>query len=128
MDPSRIIGASITGVFWTSSTVGGNARYFATLSTGSTLELQRDGIAETTLPIEATSMKNEFGPVLGGPGIAGVFFDGLGELAIVLLSGHYLHLFGTFDGRTTGNNFVLNSPPHEEDWVGEIQRDWRRIC
>jgi hypothetical protein len=126
-----MVGSSITAVYWIpriTSVPSGNASYFIALSSGDTYELLESGIRKSDLPVHATSMENVFGPILRGPGIAGVYMQPDGhELAIVLLSGHYLHLFGTFDGDNVGNNFTLHSPPHEEDWIEEIQRDWRRV-
>ena len=122
-----MIGLSITGVYWVHDNEPGYARYFISLSSGETYEVRRSGVQKGEVPLNSTSMEDEFGPILSGPGIAGIYMLGSGsELAIILLSGHYLNVFGTFDGTNTGNNFVLHSPPHEEDWVGEIQRDWKR--
>jgi len=73
-------------------------------------------------------MEANFRAVLNGPGISAIYADGLGEAAVLLLSNQYLHHFGTFDGQKAGNNLGLNSPPYEEDSVGLIQREWRRIC
>ena len=124
-----MIGTSITGVVWTPDITPGYARYFITLSIGGTRELRQSGIQEAELPDHATSMASEFGSILRGPGIAGVYVHPDGsKLAVVLLSRQYLLLFGTFDGESAGNNFTLQSPPFEEDWLGEMQRDWRRLA
>jgi len=128
VNPSKVIGASLRGVFWSPSTGKAYARFFIAVSTGSVLELERNAVTETKLPIEARSMETNFSAVLNGPGISGIYGDGLGEVAVLLLSNQYLHVFGTFDGERTGNNLVLHSPPYQEDWVGLIQREWRRIC
>jgi len=126
-----MIGSSITGVYWIpqiTTIPSGHASYFITLSSGDTYEVLGTGIRKIDLPVHSTSMEEVFGPILRGPGIAGVYMNPDGhELAIVLLSGHYLHVFGTFDGDNVGNNFTLHTPPHEEDWIGVMQREWRRV-